>query len=63
MGKWSMAEDRELMKLARADLSAEKIAARMARPLLAVVRAARRLGVRRAPSLPRPNGHFKAKVK
>ncbi len=61
--RWTMAEDRDLMKLAKADQNAEMIAAKMDRSYATVVRAAKRLGLRLAPSPPRPNRRFKAKTK
>jgi hypothetical protein len=60
--KWSMKTDRELIKLAKANLSAERIAVRMDRPYLSIERAAKRLGLHLSSSKRRPNGRFKAKM-
>jgi hypothetical protein len=50
---WSMKSDRELIVLARAQLSVDKIATKMKADTNMVLKAAKRLGVR----LPAPKGN------
>jgi hypothetical protein len=60
---WSMRKDRQLIKLARARLSVEKIAHLLDVSPPQVVKSARRLGVSLSPKPPKPDGRLKAKPK
>jgi hypothetical protein len=53
MGRWSMAQDRELIKLART-ASAEEIARKLDKPLPAILKAAKRLGINPGAKKTRP---------
>ncbi len=59
IGKWSMAKDRELIKLSRTD-SPEQIAQKLNSSLPQVFKVAKRLGIKFEA---RPNGRSKAKLK
>jgi hypothetical protein len=58
---WPMKKDRELIQLARANLSVEQIATRMKLAPARVIKIARRLGLNVPPIAPKRDGGLKAK--
>ncbi len=60
MSHWAMSHDRQLMALACANLSAEKIAANMEAAPETIVKPARRLGIKLRPSAPKKDRRLKA---
>jgi hypothetical protein len=60
MSHWQMSHDRQLMQLARSNLSAEQIAAKMKAPPKTIIMIARRLGIKLRPSAPTKDRRLKA---
>jgi hypothetical protein len=61
MFTWSMKKDRELIQLARSNLSLDQIAAKMKTTHATARKVAKRLGVHLPPSAAKRNGRLKAK--
>jgi hypothetical protein len=57
---WSTKKDRELNKLARAELNVEQIATRMKLAPARVIKIAKRLGLHLPPIAPKRDGRLKA---
>jgi hypothetical protein len=63
MPKWSMKTDRDLIELARANMSVDRIAAKLEVAPASVVKAAKRLGISLGPQPVKRDRRFKAKSK
>jgi hypothetical protein len=62
MSAWSMKKDRDLISLVRANLSLDKIAAKLETSPAGVAKAAKRLGLSLGPQPVKRDGRLKAKA-
>lgn len=60
MNAWSMKKDRDLIQMARANLSVDRIAAKLDTSPMSVIKATKRLGIKVGTSA-KPDGRLKEK--